>query len=109
MAKRKPDLQKIVSLKRQKAEQDFYLAKQDRDRVGAEAVRLEESLRSLDGQHGEPETFLLALKNGHASKLIQDIETVRATVSEKESDLRSAHDVLKRAFDSEERLKNLKT
>ena len=109
MAKRKPDLQKIVSLKRQKAEQDFRLAKQDRDRVDAEARRLEQSLRTLDSQHCEPESFLLSLKNGHASKLIQDIETVRATATEKESNLRSAHDILKRAFDSEDRLKNMKT
>ena len=108
MAKSKPDLQKIVSLKRQKAEQDFHLAKQDRDQIGAEATRLEESLRVLDGQQGAPETFLLSLKNGHASKLIQDIETVRATMTEKESRLRSAHDVLKRAFDSEDRLKRMK-
>ena len=109
MAKRKPDLQKIVSLKRQKAEQDFHLAKQDRDQAGAEAARLEESLRVLDSQHGAPESFLLSLKNGHASKLIQDIKAARATVDEKESVLRSTHDVLKRAFDSEERLKNMKT
>jgi hypothetical protein len=107
MASRKPDLQKIVSLKRQKAEQDFHLAKQDRDRAGAEAAHLEESLRILDGQRGEAETFLLSLKNGRVSKLIQDIELVRATVTEKESVLRSAHDVLKRAFDSEDRLKNM--
>ena len=79
----------------------------DRDRAGAEAAHLEESLRILDGQHGEAETFLLSLKNGRVSKLIQDIELVRATVTEKESVLRSAHDVLKRAFDSEDRLKNM--
>ena len=108
MSTRKPDLNKIVSLKRQKAEQDFYLAKRDRDQAGAEVARLEESLRVLDSQHEEPETFLLSLKNGHASKLIQDIEAVRATVTEKESRLRSAHDVLKRAFDSEDRLKRMK-
>ena len=108
MAKRKPDLQKIVSLKRQKAEQDFYRAQHERDRIGAEAARLKEALRVLDIPHGEPETFLLSLKHGRASKLIQDIETLRSTAMEKESDLRSAHDVLKRAFDSEDRLKRMK-
>ncbi len=108
MARRKPDLQKIVSLKRQKAEQDFHLAQQERDRVGAEAARLEQALRELDTPHGEPGTFLLSLQHGHANKLIHDIESLRATVMEKESELRSAHDVLKRAFDSEDRLKRMK-
>tara|TARA_R110000787_G_scaffold4726_9_gene17889 strand:- start:4056 stop:4385 length:330 start_codon:yes stop_codon:yes gene_type:complete len=108
MVKRKPDLQKIVSLKRQKAEQDHYIAQKELDRVGAEAQRLVETLSDLDKTRDDVGSLLLSHQNGHVTKLMRDIDALQSSVSEREVELGSVRNVLRRAFDSEDRLKRMK-
>lgn len=108
MSKRKPDLQKIVSLKRQKAEQDHAIAQKELGRVGAEAQQLVKTLNDLDHQREDVRSLMMSHQNGHVTKLLRDIEALQSSVSEKEAELLDVRDVLKRAFDSEDRLKRMK-
>ncbi|KCZ92243.1 hypothetical protein [Hyphomonas johnsonii] len=106
MAAGKHTLQKIVSLKRQKAEQDFQAVQQELDRVREAAEEITSTLRALDGQTDGADTLILAHRHGHVRKLISDLDAQRAAIAGKEAELLAAREVLKRAFDSEERLKD---
>lgn len=108
MSKRKPDLQKIVSLKRQKAEQDHAIAQKELDRVGLEARRLVETLSDLDKDRDDVRSLMISHQNGHVTKLMRDIDALHSSVSEREAELLGARNTLKRAFDSEDRLKRMK-
>jgi hypothetical protein len=108
MARRKTDLRKIVSLRRQKAEQDYSIAQKELDRAGAEAQRLVETLSVLDASREDVASLLLSHQNGHVTKLVRDIDALQSSVSAKEAELQGVRNVLKRAFDSEDRLKRMK-
>jgi hypothetical protein len=108
MAKPKFDLQKIVSLKRQKAEQDFRGAQLELNRTTSEAQRLAEALSGMDSTEADFGALFLSHRNGHVQKLVKEIDASRTAVAESETGLRAAHELLKRAFDSEDRLKRMK-
>ncbi len=106
----KPDktLQKLVALKRQKAEQDFLTAQQARSGVAAEGDRLKDNLKAMDRLPVDTDAHLLSLRHGHDRKLIGDIRQQQASLAERQAELEAARDKLKRAFDSENRLKDAK-
>jgi uncharacterized protein (DUF3084 family) len=108
MSKRKPDLQKIVSLKRQKAERDHAIAQKELDRMDAQARQLVKTLNDIDHQREDVRSLMMSHQNGHVTKLLRDIDALRSSVSEKEAELLCVRDLLKRAFDSEDRLKRMK-
>ena len=80
MSKRKPDLQKIVSLKRQKAEQDHSIAQKELHRVGLEARRLVETLSDLDKERDDVRSLVMSHQNGHVTKLMRDIDALHSSV-----------------------------
>ena len=108
MARRKPDLQKLVSLKRQKAEQAYLAAQQAHAGAEAERERLADSLKDMDKSVADIDSLILSHQQGHARKLIRDIDVQHERVDEGARQVRSARDVLQRAFDSEQRLKKSK-
>lgn len=108
MARRKPDLQKLVSLKRQKAEQSYLAAQQAHADAEAERERLAGSLKAMDKSAADIDSLILSHQQGHARKLVRDIDDQHQRVNDEALQVRSAHDVLKRAFDSEQRLKRVK-
>lgn len=108
MSKRKPDLQKIVSLKRQKAEQDHSIAQKELERADVEVRRLVETLSDLDKDCDDVRSLMMSHQNGHVAKLMRDIDALQSSMSQKEAELQDARNSLKRAFDSEDRLKRIK-
>ncbi|KCZ57497.1 hypothetical protein [Hyphomonas chukchiensis] len=108
MARRKPDLQKLVSLKRQKAEQAYLAAQQAHAGAESERERLADGLKAMDHTITDVDSLILSHQQGHARKLIRDIGVQHERVDEEARQVRSARDVLQRAFDSEQRLKKSK-
>lgn len=108
MTRRKPDLQKLVSLKRQKAEQAYLAAQQAHASAESERERLAGGLKSMDKSTVDVDSLILSHQQGHARKLIRDIHVQHERVDEEARQVRSAREVLQRAFDSEQRLKKSK-
>ncbi|MEZ5946714.1 MAG: hypothetical protein R3C04_07675 [Hyphomonas sp.] len=109
MAEKKVDLTKIVALKRQKAEQDFRAVQIEREQMSEEAERLAAALRALDDPGPDVDATILALRHGHVRKVMSDMAAGNAAAVQKDAELDEAREALKRAFDSEERLKDMKT
>lgn len=105
MAGKKPPLRKLVALKRQRAEQVLLGVQQDLNALAAELRRLEESLAAMDGQGGGIESHILAFEHGFVQRQIGEINACRARILEKEQEYFAAREALKRAFDSEDRLR----
>ncbi|WP_321490737.1 hypothetical protein [uncultured Hyphomonas sp.] len=105
MAQKGPPLQKLVALKRQRAEQDMLSAQQELTALKTELKRLETDLAALNGEAGGIESHILSYEHGYAQRQTFAIQACRAKIAEKETDFTAARDALKRAFDSEERLR----
>ena len=65
--------------------------------------------RALDEPDAEVDDAILSLRFGHVRKVLSDIETSKAAAAAKEAELDEAREALKRAFDSEQRLKDMKS
>lgn len=108
MTRRKPDLQKLVSLKRQKAEQNYLAAQQAHAGAQSESERLSENLKAIDRDTADVDSLILSHQQGHARKLMRDIDVQHGRVDQEARQVMSAREVLQRAFDSEQRLKRAK-
>ncbi|HPE46783.1 MAG TPA: hypothetical protein PLR76_00225 [Hyphomonas sp.] len=109
MADKKRVLNKLVGLRRQKAEQDYLAARMEQEALAAEAERLTGALRALDEPDADAGDAILSLRFGHVRKVLSDIEASKAAAAAKEAELDEAREALKRAFDSEQRLKDMKS
>lgn len=105
MAANKPPLKKLVALKRQRAEQHLLSVQQELTALMAELKRLEEQLAAMDGEGGGIDTHILAYEHGFDRRQTFAIAACRARITEKEAEYFAAREALKRAFDSEERLR----
>ena len=105
MAAKKPPLRKLVGLKRQRAEQALLSVQQDLTALTAELKHLEQELATLDGEGGGIEVHLLSYEHGFLQRQAQSIAACRALILDKEAEYFAAREALKRAFDSEERLR----
>lgn len=105
MAEKGPPLKKLVALKRQRAEQNLLSIQQELTALMTELKRLETDLASLNGEAGGIETHILAYEHGFAQRQTWAIQACRAKIAEKEAEYASAREALKRAFNSEERLR----
>ena len=105
MVDKKPPLKKLVALKRQRAEQALLSVQQDLTALMAELKRLEQQLAAMDGEGGGIESHILAYEHGFDQRQVYAIAACRARIAEKEAEYFSAREALKRAFDSEDRLR----
>ncbi len=105
MAAKKPPLRKLVALKRQRAEQELLSVQQDLNALTAELRHLEQELSGLDGERGGIETHILSYEHGFLQRQVQSIAACRTRILEKEAEYFTAREALKKAFDSEDRLR----
>lgn len=105
MSAGKPPLKKLVALKRQRAEQALLSVQQELTALMAELKRQEDQLASMNGEGGGIESHILAYEHGFDRRQTFAIAACRARILEKEREYFAAREALKRAFDSEERLK----
>jgi chromosome segregation ATPase len=105
MAQKGPPLQKLVALKRQRAEQNLLSVQQELTALKTDLQRLETDLTSLNGEAGGIEAHILSYEHGYAQRQTLAIQACRAKITEKEAEFAAAREALKRAFDSEQRLR----
>ncbi|MCA8901799.1 MAG: hypothetical protein KDA53_11165 [Hyphomonas sp.] len=107
MARRKNVLPKLVALKRQQAEQEFYTARKAHEAAEDEAGRLARALKGLDAPEADIESTLLSLRYGHDRKLLADMQENRAEAAEKRGVMDEARETLKRALNSEDQIRKM--
>lgn len=95
---------RIVSLKRQKAEQDFQALQQDQRRIDSEIANLETSLLTLDAEAGSFEARKLSHQQHFIENTLARIEALKAARRALETRLLAARHALKKAIHSEEQL-----
>ena len=66
MAQKGPPLQKLVALKRQRAEQDLLSVQQELTALKTDLQRLEADLAALNGEAGGIESHILSYEHGYA-------------------------------------------
>lgn len=108
MAAQKPPLEKLVALKRQRAEQALLSVQQELSALMDELKRLEAELATLNGEGGGIESHILSYEHGYVQRQIGAIAACRVRIVEKEAEFFAAREALKRAFDSEDRLRREK-
>jgi len=107
MARKGPDLKKLVALRRQKAEQALALLQAD-IRAGEEAlVSLQAELASLDKAAGDFGALSLAHRHGRPGALLARISETQAQIAENKGRLPAMRDAVKAALHSEQRLSDL--
>jgi uncharacterized protein (DUF3084 family) len=68
MAQKGPPLQKLVALKRQRAEQNLLSVQQELTALKTDLQRLETDLTSLNGEAGGIEAHILSYEHGYAQR-----------------------------------------
>ncbi len=98
-------LARLVSLKRRKTEQNFRVAQLELSQSEAEAEQLESELKTVDQQpHGFGATRL-AYQHGYVQNLIRQLRANGEEMSRQGRELEYRRDALKRALDSDDRIK----
>lgn len=105
MAESKPVLKKLVALKRQRAEQVLLGIQQEISALKLELAGLEERLLAMNGQGRGIEAQFLSYEHGYVQRLVSALGQCRTRIIRKETEMLAARESLKRAFDSEERLR----
>lgn len=98
-------LQKLVALKRQKAEQRVWALQQDLEKTEAALAELVRNLQATDNPALSFAACRLARQQGHVERVIAEIADLRVLISRKERELAEARDALRRTFHSEDRLR----
>lgn len=104
MARQAQVLKRIVALKRQSAEQRVRALQIEAEGIEAEIAGITRELAALDEVASGIDAHILAEQHGHARKLIENRRAAEIRLAAKRRDVREAHEALKRAFHSEERL-----
>lgn len=97
-------LTKLVSLRRQQAEQAFAQAKDAVAAAEEELSALEARLRSAPGPVEDFAALSLSERNGHAQRVLKLIEAQKVEIETRKAVLAERRNDLKRAFGSERRL-----
>ena len=105
MTTQRRTLVKLVVLKRQRAEQHLLSVQHELGLLQTELHRLEQQLDSMNGEGGGVESHMLSYEHGFDRRQITAIATCKARIAEQETAYLAARESLKRAFDSEERLR----
>lgn len=97
-------LTKLVSLRRQQAEQDFARARQALIAAEEELARMETQLRTPPAASEDFAAVALSEQNGNTQRLLKRIEAQKQLIAEMQTALADRRDALKKAFGSERRL-----
>ena len=100
-------LEKLVALKRQRAEQHVLAIQQEVDAAEARLACLAESLKSADRDEVDFAVRKLSYQQGHIEKLLADMAAQRAVIAQKQEELARAQMELRKAFHSQDRLAEL--
>lgn len=97
-------LKKLVALKRQKAEQDFALAKAALQAEEQRLAQLQAELSAIDANAGDYVDFALSMRFGRTAHLMRRIEAARQGVALKRKELDAAREAFKNVLYSEDRV-----
>ena len=104
MAGRKDVLPRIVALKRQKAEQDLAVLQARQRQFETRIKTLQEELAKADSSIADFQALRLASQNGHARRLLQEVDRVQADLAALAGPMHLAREALKRILNSEDQL-----
>ncbi|WP_156807893.1 hypothetical protein [Henriciella marina] len=96
-------LRKLVSLKRQRAEQAMAEAQAALDRARADLIAMREALQA-PAQPLDFAAVSMAERNGHSSQLIGKVRAQERLVAERQAELATATEILRQAFGSQQLL-----
>ena len=100
-------LERLVALRRQKAEQAMALITAEIRREEAALAGVEAQVKALDAAAEDYASHSLAMRHGHPGHLQKQIEAHHRTLGAKRAQLEDARLALKKAIHSEERLQDL--
>ncbi len=105
--KQAAQLQTLVGIKRQKAEQDMLSLQMEVRRIEAEIAGIGENLKTLDRTGEEFDGASLARQHGAVERMIAEMERRKGELAARREDLDVAREALKRAMHSEDRIGEL--
>lgn len=100
-------LEKLTSMKRQKAEQQMLALQGALRRSESVLAALDANLTALDAPGTDADLTALAVQHGRLSQLVRDIRSCQAGLPAKEAEVEAARDALKRALYSEDQIARL--
>lgn len=107
MTRTGPILEKLTSMKRQKAEQQMLALQGDLRTIESVIAALDANLTALDTPGTDADLTALAVQHGRLGQLVRDIRSRQASLPAKEAEVEAARDALKRALYSEEQIARL--
>lgn len=105
--KQAAQLQTLVGIKRQKAEQDMLSLQMEVRRIEAEIAGIGENLKALDRTGEEYDGASLARRHGAVERMIAEMDRRKADLAARQSELETAREALKRVMHSEDRIGEL--
>ena len=105
--KQADQLQTLVGIKRQKAEQDMLILQQEVRRIEEEIAQIGEDLKALDRTGEEFDGSSLARRHGAVERMIAQISSRKETLAARQAELDTAREALKRVMHSEDRIGDL--
>lgn len=102
-----PMLEKLTSMKRQKAEQQMLALQGDLRTIESVLAALGENLTALDAPGADADLTTLAVQHGRLNELVRDIRSRQAALPAKEAEVEAAREALKRALYSEDQIARL--
>ena len=105
--KQAAQLQTLVGIKRQKAEQDMLSLQMDVRRIEVEIAGIGENLKALDRTGEEYDGASLARRYGAVERMIAEIDRRKTELAARQVDLEMAREALKCAMHSEDRISEL--
>lgn len=105
--KQSAQLQSLVGLKRQKAEQDMQAIQMDVRRIEREMKETQAAMQALDQVGQDFDATSLARRHGAPERLIAELGRKRQELAARQADLDIAREALKRVMHSEDRIGEL--
>lgn len=106
MADPRPKLLKLVALKRQKAEQSLAIVQARLRELAKELDTLQSELSKAD-QAGDIQALMLASRNGHAVRVLREMDLKRSEIAQTKLHLHQAREDLKMILNSEDQLNQM--
>ncbi|WP_213272019.1 hypothetical protein [Hyphomonas sp.] len=100
-------LQTLVGIKRQKAEQDMLILQQEVRRIEEEIAGIGDNLKALDKTGEEFDGSSLARRHGAVERMIAQLGSWKDALAARRGELEAAREALKRVMHSEDRIGDL--